>query len=611
MREKQHFSARKGLRRWLHAPITLLNILLHFGWQGFRLRILLRKVQYQMTRLTPSVYAGFVRPTKIKLKHQRAAARSFQLQCRFGIVYLGNEAGAALNELHSSLTGQSYPEWTLLISSEIDASGLARTVSLPDSSLAYPSPETLRSLECTHYVFLKPGTLPAPDALYEIADYWNHHPDAGLVYTDDFYFESSEREPFHYHFKPDFSPVTLCGFNYIGMSWSTSKDMLSDLNDLAGQSFPAAGLDLIFRLYERSIPIGHVPKPLFGLRSSASGIDPVLRRKDFSAAEAAAVRSHLDRTGISAAVEPIGDYPCCRIRPLLSDHPLVSILIPNRDHSSLLKQCVDSILTKSTFRNFEIVILENNSREPETETYYHELEQLPEIRIVRCCTGEPFNYSRLNNCGVRHCRGEYLVFLNNDTEVITPEWLEEMLFYARQKSIGAVGVKLFFSNRTIQHGGVMVGFRGAADHLFLHAAADDPGYAGQLMYARNCSAVTFACCMIRRDVFDSLGGLDEEFTVSFNDVDFCLQLLAAGYQIVWTPWAELYHYESISRGYDDSVSKNLRLQQEIQRLHKKWLDFLMKEDPFYNPNFSRLSVDFQFRHPAENRLFTMLLNEQG
>lgn len=612
MCEKKHLQKDKSFSRqgkFYHALGTAWCILVRFGWSRLFKRLRLKWLQRAVRKIRPADYAGLIAPRQRQLLRQKQLISEMKVHCRFGIFY--DASGSSFRQLtllHDSLLQQSFSDWILIVSGG-DFSGLPEKAEPGPRSSGFPVSSLMQDQRFSHFIVVRPDTVLAPDALFEFADYCQHHPDIPFIYADDEYFDDSPDHPFHCHFKPDFAPVSFRSMNYIGFSCCIARTALLSLSCPDGIPVPDVSSEVIFRLMERHQRIGHIPKLLFGYRKKDSGIDPVLEFSGHSPDEINALRSHLCRLNIPADVEPVASFPVFRLRFPLAAQPLVSILIPTRDHADVLKRCIDSILRRSTYRNFEIVILENRSILPETENYYRELENVPEIRLIRYPDSGPFNYSKLNNYGMQHSRGEYVVFMNNDVEVITPDWLEEMMRYAQQPEIGAVGAKLLFPDHKVQHGGVLVGFMGAAEHLFLFADPDQTGYAGQLLYSRNCSAVTFACAMMRKAVFEQLGGLDEEFALSFNDVDFCLRLLAAGYQIVWDPFAELIHYESCSRGYDASPEKCLRLQSEIGRLQIKWHDFLFQGDPFYNPNLSLVSTRFDFRHPSENRLIRSLMED--
>lgn len=595
-------------KKLLHAAGTACYIMFHFGWKRLFKRIHLKYLQYKVRRIRPADFRKLIDPGPSQLLRQKQLVSQMKAACRFGIFF--DASGCSFQDLarlHDSLMDQTFPDWSLIVfGGSFD--DLPEKTEAGPSNAGFPLSTMLADRRFTHYIIVRPDTVLTPDALFEFAGCCQRQPEITFIYSDDFYYERDPDVPFHYHFKPDFAPVSFRSMNYIGLSFCIARTALDSLPGLEGIPVSSVSSELIFRVIERHLPAAHIPRPLFGYRRKDTGTDPVLLQSAHSPDESGSLRRHLERSGIAAETEQLPELPVFRIRYRLKDRPLVSILIPNRDHADLLKNCIDSILTRSSYRNFEIVILENCSTAPETEAYYRELEKIPEIRLIRCPSEEMFNYSQLNNYGIQFCRGEYIVFLNNDVEVITPAWLEEMLMFAQQEEIGAVGVKLFFPDHKIQHGGVLVGFMGAAEHLFLLSEPDQSGYAGQLLYARNCSAVTFACCMIRKSLLETLP-LDEDFALSFGDVDCCLQLLAHGYQIVWTPFAELFHHESSSRGYDESPEKSLRLQHEICLMQRKWHDFLMRGDPFYNPNLSLVSTVSDFRHPSENQLIRALLDD--
>ena len=274
---------------------------------------------------------------------------------------------------------------------------------------------------------------------------------------------------------------------------------------------------------------------------------------------------------------------------------MISIIIANKDHTEDLKRCITSILGKSTYENFEIIVVENNSTERAIFDYYEELKENEKIRVITF-EGE-FNYSAVNNLGARHARGEYLLLLNNDTQVITVNWMEELLMYAQRSDVGAAGGKLYYANKTIQHAGVVLGLGAhrTAGHSHYGQHRDNLGYMGRLCYAQDVSAVTGACLMVKKSLFEEVGGLDEGFAISLNDVDFCLKLREKGYLNVFTPFAELYHLESVSRGLDDGGEKAERYNQESERFREKWKEVLRAGDPYYNPNFSLDRSDFALK----------------
>ena len=293
----------------------------------------------------------------------------------------------------------------------------------------------------------------------------------------------------------------------------------------------------------------------------------------------------LARRGIAAEVNLTGEGHF-RLRYHLQEKPLVSIIIPTRDKMELLERCVTSILEKTIYNNYEIIIVNNHSVETVTEIYLEKLNKTSGFNVLKY--DEQFNFSKINNFAVEHAKGDYLLFLNNDTEIITPEWLEELVSIAQQKATGAVGVKLLFPDGTIQHGGVILGLRGIAGHAFYKSPADYPGYMDLARVSRNCSAVTAACLLMRMDVFQEIGGFNCNLGVELNDVDFCLRIIEKGYNIVWTPHALLYHHESKTRGYSLSESN-------ISYFLAKWQNLITAGDLFYNPNLTLSSVDYKIK----------------
>ena len=333
----------------------------------------------------------------------------------------------------------------------------------------------------------------------------------------------------------------------------------------------------------------HIPKILYYWRSHPNSVAGSIEAKTYAIdAGIRAVQTNLDEQGIKAKVSRCETFPTAyRIKYDILSYDKVSIIIPNKNHLDDLALCINSILTKSTYPNFEIVIVDNGSDDPELFEYYDELKK--DSRFVICSLDIPFNYSKLNNFAAKKASGKYFILLNNDIEIITPEWIEEMLMYVQRDDVGICGAKLYYPDNTIQHAGVIVGLGGVAGHCFGGFNRNDNGYLCHLVCAQELSAVTAACLMIKASVFEEVNGLDEDnFKVAYNDVDLCLKVREKGHLVVWTPYAEAYHYESKSRGYEDTPEKQKRFIAEQNYFKTKWADFLKKGDPYYNPN---LTVD--------------------
>ena len=399
------------------------------------------------------------------------------------------------------------------------------------------------------------------------------------------------------HFKPDFAIDNLRANNYI-CHFSCFKRELLEGTELFRTEFDGSqDHDMILRLTDRARNIVHVPKLLYYWRSHAGSVAKDIGAKSY-AIEAAkgAVADHLSSKGFenftissTRAFETI-----FRIDYELVGHPKISIIIANKDHKDDLSRCIDSILSRSTYDNYEIVIVDNNSTTKEIEEYYRSIKD-SRVKLIRYI-GE-FNYSRVNNYGVEYADGQYVVLLNNDTAVITPNWMEQMLMYAQRKDVGAVGAKLLYADRTIQHAGVVIGLGAhrAAGHTHYGKSYDNLGYMGRLCYAQDVTAVTGACLMVAKHLYTKHAGLDDHFAVSLNDVDFCLRLRKQGLLNVFTPFAELYHYESKSRGLDTDGSNAKRYEKETQLFKKKWEAELKAGDPYFNPNFSLDRSDYSVR----------------
>lgn len=420
--------------------------------------------------------------------------------------------------------------------------------------------------------------------------------DADYIYCDEATFKgNSINHMITLHFKPDFAPDNLLANNYICHFSVFSRKLLESGELFRSQFDGSQDHDMILRLTAKAKHIVHVPRILYYWRSHKGSVASSIDAKTYAIdAAKGAVADHLTKLGYrNFEIESTRAFATIfRIKYELTSHPLVSIIIPNKDHVDDLSRCVESIINLSTYDNYEIVIVENNSETAEIRTYYEEISRHPRVQVVEY-KGD-FNYSKINNFGVQYAKGEYLLLLNNDTEVITPDWMEELLMYAMRKDVGVVGAKLYYPDKTIQHAGIVIGLGAhrTAGHTHYRIPEANVGYMGRLCYAQDVTAVTGACMMVSKALYEELGGLDESFTVALNDVDFCLRVREKGLLNIFTPFAELYHYESKSRGSDKKDDRALRYQQESDRFRVKWADALAKGDPYYNPNFSLDHSDF-------------------
>jgi GT2 family glycosyltransferase len=436
----------------------------------------------------------------------------------------------------------------------------------------------------TFVAIIQAGDVLPEHALYWMASVIDSSHGVGMIYSDEDCIDADgvRCDP---AFKPDWSPELLRSTNYIGQFVVYRADELKRVGGLKHEYVLGNGHDLALRISEglAAERIVHVPAILIhrGMKTAES-------------AGAATVAACLSRQGVAATVSETlpGAY---RIRYALPQNlPRVSIMIPTRDGLHLLERCVDSILQKSSYSNYEIIIVDNQSVEPKTLAYFHQVSGDNRVRVLHY--DEPFNYSAINNFAARQARGEVLCLLNNDTEVISPDWLEEMVGHLLQDKVGIVGAKLYYPDGRVQHGGDLVGVGGIANHAHVYLHRTDPGYCNRAVVAQDLSAVTAACMVTWRNLYLELGGLDEEhLKVAFNDVDYCLRVREAGHRVVWTPHAELYHHESVSRGKDDTPEKRKRAEKEAKYMRRRWRKALAR-DPFYNPNFSQERADFSLSH---------------
>lgn len=432
----------------------------------------------------------------------------------------------------------------------------------------------------------------APFALFQVVYAANAHPDADFLYSDEDKLDTrgDRVEP---NFKPDWSPETLRSRNYICHLTVLERGLLSRVGGFRPGFDGSQDYDLVLRATEQARQIVHIPQVLYHWRMHAQSTAFAKGSKNYAYdAGKRAVADHLRRTGVDASVHDgpiLGTY---QVIHHLRAQPLVSVIIPNKDQPEMLARCVDS-LARSSYANYEVLIVENGSTRPETHAYYAELRKQPHARVLEWT--KPFNYAAVNNFAASHARGELLLFLNNDTEAINPDWLEAMVKLAVQPGVGAVGAKLYYADDTIQHAGIVVGMGGVAGHSHLFYPRHAGGYMQRLRITQNVAAVTAACLLMPRAVFGQVGGFDEGFVLAFNDVDLCLAVLKAGHRVVWTPDAELYHLESKTRGYEDTAEKQARFKREYDLFHLKWGAFLKAGDPYYSKHFRLDRPDFALK----------------
>ena len=439
-------------------------------------------------------------------------------------------------------------------------------------------------------------------ALYEIVKVLNEDKSIDIIYTDEDLVDASGKYYSDYRFKPDFNLEMLRHLNYICHIFFVRRTIMDQVGGFREEYDGAQDFDMILRCVEKSDRIHHIPKVLYHWRAHEDSTAGNADSKEYAIdASVRALEAHYKRVGIEADVEATDIFIMLKSTRHLQGEPLVSILIPTMEHIDDLDLCISSIIDKTTYKNYEIIVIENNSKSQETFDYYDKITAEHDfIKVVRWEEG--FNYSKINNFGAKYAKGDYYILLNNDIEVISPDWITRMLAYCQDDEVGAVGAKLLFEDDTIQHCGVVIGVGGFAGHILTEQDVEDVGYFGRLQVQQEISAVTAACMMVDAKVFNEVGGFDEEFTVALNDVDLCLKIREAGKKIMLDPNVMMHHYESKSRGYEESKEKQNRFNGEIKRFRDKWAKMLSEGDPYYSPNLTLLYGDCSPRRNVERFL---------
>lgn len=453
--------------------------------------------------------------------------------------------------------------------------------------------EALKMAKGDFIAFLDHDDCLARFALYEVVKQINENPEVEFIYSDEDKMDQKGNR-FEPYFKPDFSPETLECNNYITHFEVLKKELVEKIGELDCRFDGAQDFDYLLRAVENTKKIAHISKILYHWRTTKNSTANVADNKLYAYdAGLRVVEEHLRRTQKAAKVENPGEVPgIYQIKFEIKGTPKVSILIPNKDNIQTLKKCIEAILTNSTYENYEILIIENNSENSKTFEYYEKLQENPKIKVFESQEKE-FNYSKLINFGVKNATGDFILQLNNDTQVLAKNWLELLIGYAQNKEIGAVGGRLYYPDKSIQHAGIAVGIQGTAANLLVNLPFGKHGYYAREAATRNVAAVTGACLLARREIYEEVNFMEEElFKVAFNDVDFCLKILEKGYRVVYNPYVELIHSESKTRGLEDTPEKKARFEQEKKNFQEKWKKFLEKGDPYYNENFSREDCNF-------------------
>jgi len=551
-------------------------------------------------------------PDKTQIRELSAEIKLWTYNPKISIiVLLYSSTEYDINEFFKSTLNQLYENWELcILVRESDISNISDVIkgySKKDSRVKYALfdennsssrnfNEALKAATGEYVVLLKQDVVLAPFALYEVVRQLNQNPAADFIYADEdkvSVLDGNRYEPF---FKPDWSPDTFLSYNYLSHFAVLRKSIVDAIGGGRDECEAALEYDLLLRIIEKTDKIYHIPKILSHMRvvfSSGSEVESTENKSKASTAGKKAIKDYLNRKGLEADISDGVFKGSYRVKYRIIHPGKISIIIPTKDKVHLIKSCVSSILDKTDYKSYEVIIVDNESIKQETYDYYDTLKSEPRIKILHY--NKTFNYSAINNYAVQSSDADYILLLNNDVEVINNEWLTAMLEFAKRKDVGAVGAKLYYPDDTIQHAGVILGLYGIADHAQRYFPSYSDGVNGRINIIQNLSAVTAACMMTRRSVYEEVGGLDETLTVAYNDIDLCLKIREKGYLIVYTPYAELYHYESASRGREDTPEKLTRAYQEYDFMKTKWKHILEAGDPYYNPNLTLENTDFSIK----------------
>lgn len=605
------WKASKPLRQTMHWGLRNYRRVRNLGGpKGIARKLRQKKIEAQAKKLHGT--ASFPTPELAQQQRETKFDRMVKISI---LVPLYNTPLNFLDEMIGSVLAQTYQNWELCLADGSDQShneveARCREYLAKEKRIVYKRLEKNEGIagntnQCFamatgEYIGLfDHDDVIHPSALYEYVKVINEQ-GADYIYCDETTFKGDSIDNMiTLHFKPDFAPDNLRANNYI-CHFSVFSRVLLEGTELFRSGFDGSqDHDMILRLTTNAKKVVHVPKLMYYWRSHKQSVASDISAKPYAIAAAkGAVADHLTRCGFknfeiksTRAFDTIFE-----IKYEILSEDKISILIPNKDHVEDLRRCIDSIKERTTYSNYEIIIIENNSEDKATFDYYKTLEKQENITVV--IYKGSFNYASINNFGAGFATGEYLLLLNNDTQVISMNWLENMLMYAQRPDVGAVGAKLYYSDRTIQHAGVVIGLGAhrTAGHTHYKINYDNLGYMGKLCYAQNVSAVTGACLMVKKSIYDTLGGLDERFQIALNDVDFCLRIREQGYLNIFTPFAELYHFESASRGVDIiDAAKAQRYEEESALFRERWKKVLEKGDPYYNPNFSLDYSDYSLK----------------
>ena len=610
------YTIRKG---WLY--------LRHFGVRRFASKVMERMAPEEVPY---GPWYEHYRPTQRELNAQKR--RRWPHPVTFSIlVPLYRTDPFYLREMITSVQEQTYPYWELCLVSggaltppmkqvlraakvhpeqeedgEAFRAGACRLRILKENrGIAGNTNEALRMSRGRFVCLLDHDDRLSPAALFQVARYLQKHPLTDMIYTDED--KISGQPPYRHHtpnLKPDFNLDLLRSNNYICHMLTLRRTLMAEAGGEREGFDGAADHDLILRCCELTDQIGHVPEILYHWRTSeqSTADNPLSKMQAYDSGRRA-IDEHLARTGTPGQTEQLDEPGFYRVHYAVRREEPVSILIPSRDHADVLRSCLESVYEKTTYTGYEILVIENNSQEEATFDYYRQIDGKNDTRVITW-EGEGFNYSALNNFGEHYARGSKLIFLNNDIRVITPGWIEELLSVCQREEVGAAGARLYYPDDRIQHAGIVIGMGGeggVAGSMFVDMKRSFNGYMNKAVLLQDMSAVTAACMMVDRKLFNQLGGFDEQLSVAFNDVDLCLRIGQSGRLVVYDPYVEMYHDESRSRGAEDDPQKVRRFQEEIERMRTRWETILRDGDPYYNKNLSLTKWNYTLREKERMR----------
>ena len=596
----------------------------HVAWDFFKengLKALYIKSKHKLQGLDNDYdYAewwNLTKPTDEELAAQRET--KFQRNPKFSIVIpVWKTPEKYLREMIDSIIDQTYSNWELCIADGSPAGHsvekILKKYAEKDARIRYKvlgenlgiAGNTNAAMEMAKGDFIVLADHDdrlTPNALFECVKAINENPETDVLYSDEDKLDMDGGALFDPHFKPDFNPDLLTSVNYICHLFVVKKQLVNLVGGFREEFDGAQDYDFIFRCTERAKRIHHIPKVLYHWRchQDSTASNPESKLYAFEAGSRA-IMAHYDRMGIAAKkVEKGVDYGIYHTTFEIPGEPLVSVIIPNKDHTADLDLCIRPMITRGTYKNLEFIVVENNSTDPKTFEYYEKIQkEFPQVHVVYW--DREFNYSAINNFGVKHAKGEYLLFMNNDIELIAENFVEEMMGFCQREDVGIVGARLLYEDDTIQHAGVVVGFGGIAGHTFIGLHKAENSYFHRAMCAQDYSAVTAACMMSKKSVFEKANGFSEDLAVAFNDIDYCMKVRAQDKLVVYAPYAVLHHYESKSRGLEDTPEKIARFNREIATFAKKWPEILAEGDPYYNPNLTLRKSNFALRDLKKEKI---------